>query len=131
MTRYLVGKGSLSIRKTSRGALDSVEHEEAAVAEAGDATDAVARLIRPDPKVVFLDRISPGEADGVVSRRAMSSQQSQARLVPTTIIPQDDPDVRSATTIGASGRLMKPIRQEDARMIHHGVEEETSGAGPI
>jgi DNA-binding NtrC family response regulator len=131
LTRYLVVDDSPFIRKTITDALKFLETDKAEIVEAGDATDAVAQFIQQNPEVVFLDMILPGEADGVDALRAMLSQKPDAKVILITALPEDNPDVISAMSMGAFGYLRKPIRKEDVRKILRVVEEEKSGAGRI
>jgi len=114
-----------------RQALHAAKGKAARIEEARDPAQALALLDKLQPDVVFLDLIMPDpsadaaeedEADdppstGLRLMRDITLRRPETRVVLTTGLPPNHPDVIEAVSLGAIGLLRKPVRPDDVRAL--------------
>lgn len=130
MPRYLVVDDSATIRLTLAATLRNLDPS-AQIVEAAAEQEAVDRFLAADFDVVFLDMMLSRERSSLDAMRAMLAARPGARIVLTTGLDREHPDVVEAVSEGAFGHLRKPLRADAVRGVILDIEAESGRAGRI
>jgi response regulator of citrate/malate metabolism len=101
------------------------------VVTAKDADGAMAEFGKGEYDAIFLDMILDGPKTGLDVMKNMLETGTKSRIVLLTALPENDPSVMSAISLGAFGHLRKPIRLETLRIMLHQFEVESGRLGRI
>jgi DNA-binding NtrC family response regulator len=115
MPAYLVVDDSRPIRIALASALRSVSGPGAQVDDAATHGEAAERFHAREYDTVFLDMMLADGASSVPLLRRMLEQRPQARVILTTGLDREHPEVVAAISDGAFGYLRKPVRAESVR----------------
>jgi CheY-like chemotaxis protein len=144
--RYLIVDDSPTVRLTIKQALSQEKVAPDHVAEASNASEAIAQFNKTHPDVVFLDvtlsesaappvfdmltRSNSAPNSGHEVARYIRSKNPAATIVVCTGNPQDDPRVREMVKGGAFQLLQKPVHLAQIRQVLLQVRDEKESGAP-
>lgn len=116
MPSFLIVDDSPTIRLTLSGSLRQV-HEERSVkiVEAATEQDALEAFLNGSFDVVFLDMMLASSRNSMDLLRAILATRPDAKVILTTGLHREHPDVVEAISLGAFSHLRKPIRMAEVR----------------
>jgi len=129
---YLLVDDSPSIRLALAAAL-RLAHEGTTVriAEAASEKEAIDLFLAETFDIVFLDLMLSAHTSALDALRAILAAKPDARVVLTTGLEREHPDVIEGISIGAFGYLRKPVRAAEVRAVIEEVATETGHVGRI
>lgn len=116
---------------TLRSTIKSAVGPSAQVREAPDAAGAISEFRVDRPDVVFLDMMLAKGPSGKEILKTIFKEASDAKVIVSTGLPEDHPDVIDSISEGAFGYLPKPIRLDAVRRIFGEIDEESGRLGRI
>lgn len=123
---YLVVDDSPTIRLAVAAALKSIhEGQPLTISQAESEKQAVEAFLNGSFDVVFLDMMLGGAKPALDVLRAILAAKPEAKVVLTTGLEREHPDVVESISIGAFAYLRKPVRAADVRGVLDEISAET------
>lgn len=131
MRSCLVVDDSPTVRLFLKTSLRALVGGSVTFREAADAGAARAELAAEAVDVVFLDINLGAGPHGIELMRGILATSPATTVVIITGLPEDDPQVVEALSLGAFACLRKPLRSADIRRVLGEMEEEAGRMGRI
>ncbi|HUR68261.1 MAG TPA: response regulator [Candidatus Thermoplasmatota archaeon] len=129
MPSFLVVDDSPTIRMVVVAALKAAhEGTNIQVAEAATETEALDRFMGGSYDMVFLDMMLTKDKSALDLVRAVLTAKPDAKIVVTTGLDRENPEVIEAISLGAFAYLRKPVRAADVRSV---IEDAAAEAGRV
>lgn len=123
---------SATIRMAIVGALRTLQAGgRVEIAEAATEREAIDRFMGGSFDLVFLDMMLGGSKNALDVLRAILAAKPDAKVIVTTGLDREHPDVVEAISMGAFGFVRKPVRVGDLRDVLEEVAAESGHAGRI
>lgn len=123
---------SATIRMAIVGALRTLQAGgRVEIVEAATEREAIDRFMGGSFDLVFLDMMLGGSKNALDVLRAILAAKPDAKVIVTTGLDREHPDVVEAISMGAFGFVRKPVRVGDLRDVLEEVAAESGHAGRI
>ena len=123
MIEYLVVDDSAAVRATLSAAIRQARPA-SNVVEAADADTALEVMKDGVGRVVFLDMMLTAEGGGTHVADALLAAAPTTRIIITTGLANDHPEVTQVINLGAFAYLQKPIRRDAITSVLDDIDQE-------
>lgn len=123
MNEFLVVDDSAAVRANLKAAITNA-HPSANVLEAATAKEAISAMKDGTARIVFLDIMLTDQGGGLQVAQKLLDKSPETRIIITTGLSRDHPEVVEVINLGAFSYLQKPFRKQAVMEIFDEIDSE-------